>query len=401
MRPAHPIYSWLALALMLSLSACQKDSHKHARKEIIRRISLWRKDNIPYGTKVAFDELSQIFPRSVIETNRDKPFAASTTEAKKAYIIIGMDMSPSPKDLNAMMNFVEEGNHVFISARFFNDTLLHTLGLGMGEGRWISENMDSMALSILDPEEDLYRHYSYPGDKFDTWFSKVDSQYAQVVGKDDSGRANMIRITYKSGGSICVQCAPLAFSNFFLLHKQNRDYYELALSYLPSSVGEVIWDDHFRYGDSDFSAFRYILGGDAKTRPLAWAFGLLCLLFLLLYSFNAKRRQRMIPRIEPLRNTSVDFVRTIGRLYFQRRDNQNLAMKMTAHFLDHVRTRWRMPTTELNASFAESLAYRSGYPREKLNDLLDRIYHLPLMTGMSDEELMDFHYQLEAFYKQA
>ncbi|WP_431215597.1 hypothetical protein ACQ86N_13470 [Puia sp. P3] len=150
-----------------------------------------------------------------------------------------------------------------------------------------------------------------------------------MMGKDGRGRPDFVKFTYKGGGSLYLQLAPLAFSNFFLLHKDNRIYYEKAISNLPSKASEVLWDDYYRYShNEDFSAFQYIL----SNKSLRWAFWLTLVLFALIYLFDSKRRQRMIPLISPLRNTSVDFVRTIGRLYFQRRDNHNLAMKMVAHF---------------------------------------------------------------------
>ncbi len=101
---------------------------------------------------------------------------------------------------------------------------------------------------------------------------------------------------------------------------------------MPNTVKEIIWDEYYRYSHNNrnFSAFSYILGNDS----LRLAFWLLLLLFLLIYLFESKRRQRQVPVITPLRNTSLDFVRTIGRLYYQRRDNHNLATKMVVHFQD-------------------------------------------------------------------
>jgi hypothetical protein len=95
----------------------------------------------------------------------------------------------------------------------------------------------------------------------------------------------------------------------------------------------------------------------------------------------------------------VDFVRTIGRLYFQRRDNHNLAIKMAAHFLDQVRTRYHMASTTMDDDFIDRLSYRTGYAKEPLTQLVEYMQRLPDKAYVSDEELLDFHRQLEAFYK--
>ena len=128
---------------------------------------------------------------------------------------------------------------------------------------------------------------------------------------------------------------------------------------------------------------------------------MLLVLLLLIYLIESKRRQRPIPVIQPLQNTSLDFVRTIGRLYFQRRDNHNLAGKMVNHFQDQVRTRYNLPAAALDEGLATRLAHRTGYPQEELSRLIGYMRVLPSKAYVPDEELIDFHRQLEAFYKKA
>ncbi|HEY6899410.1 MAG TPA: hypothetical protein VI233_02160, partial [Puia sp.] len=319
----------------------------------------------------------------------------SSESDHKAFISINSSISPRPMELNSLMNFVREGNYVFLSAHRYGDTLLHFLGLQQGWGHEQMEEPDSLSVQLYNPDSSFMESYAYPGDSYDNWFSSLDSQHTTVLGRDSRDRPNFIKLSYKNGGSIFLHFAPLAFSNFFMLHKQNRAYYERSLSYIPSSVGEVIWDDSFRYSGGDFSAFQYILGNEA----LRWAFWLLLGLFALIYIFDSKRLQRLIPVIAPLRNTSLDFVQTIGRLYFQRRDNHNLAVKMVNHFLDQVRTRYHMSISALDEDFIDRLSYRTGYPREALSKLIGYMQALQGAAYLSDEDLMDFHQQLEVFYK--
>ncbi|HTI94194.1 MAG TPA: DUF4350 domain-containing protein [Puia sp.] len=402
-RPAPSTFLYFRrhMLLLLLLSVCFSSCTVKQSKELNRRITLWRKDKIPYGTELAYDGLPYLFPNAAISVNKSSPTTFRTGEGKKAYIIIVSSMDPKPSEVTALLNFVGEGNHVFISAHHVADTLLHTLGLKAGRGLDQGFEPDSLRLNLLEPEKSGYQSFAYPGDAYDNWVTSLDSQYAVVMGRDSRDRPDFIKLTYKSGGTIYLQLAPLAFSNFFLLYKNNRAYYEHALSNLPGTVGEVMWDDYFRYGDRDFSSLQYILGYKDKNgnQPLAWAFWLLLALLAFIYLFDSKRRQRMVPLISPLRNTSVDFVRTIGRLYFQRRDNHNLATKMTAHFLDQVRTRYHMASTNMDDDFIDRLSYRTGYPKEPLTQLVEYMQRLPDKAYVPDEELLDFHRQLEAFYK--
>jgi hypothetical protein len=379
------------LLLLVSLASCQL----HRIKQIDRRITLKRRDQLPYGTKVAFDGLSYLFPNSTISTNNKPLSGLPSSEGKKAYLIIVGAMDPSPADINSLLDFVGEGNHVFVSARRYGDSLLHTLGVKASYGYLSGGPMDSLRLSIVQPVTGDSLNFAYPGDSFDGWVDDFDPQYTTVLGRDHLGRPNFIRFSYKGGGSLYLHFAPLAFSNFFLLHKQNIAYYQDALSYLPATVEDVVWDDYFTIPHRNWSALDYILGNGS----LASAFWLLLLLFLLIYLFESKRRQRPIPVIPPLQNTSLDFVRTIGRLYFQRRDNHNLAGKMVMHFQDLVRTRYNVTASGLDEELVSRLAHRTGYEREALSRLIGYMRALPSKAYVPDEELMDFHRQLEAFYK--
>src|SRR5260221_11608 len=219
-------YSLLVLLLLGSFSSCTRKKSK----DLNRRITLWRKDDIPYGTQLAYDGLPYLFPNATISVNKNSPTTFRTGEGKKAYIIIVSSMDPKPSEVTALLNFVGEGNHVFISAHHVGDTLLHILGLKASWGLDQGFEPDGLRLKLLDPQKADYQSFAYPGDAYDNWVTSLDSQYAVVMGRDHRDRPDFIKLTYKSGGAGFLQLAPLAFSNLFLLYKNNRAYYEQALS---------------------------------------------------------------------------------------------------------------------------------------------------------------------------
>jgi hypothetical protein len=350
---------WWLPVLLLGLSACNFGNSK----KLNRRITLWRQDKIPYGCYFAYENLHTIFPNAEISINRRSPAAFEQGEGKKAYIIIASRMVPDESEMNGIMNFVGQGNIVFISSMAFGDSLLHSLNTLAAKNQGFDEERDSLRLSVYNPVTYDSLSFAYPGASLDNYAVSLDSQYATILGRDEKGRPDFLRFNYKGGGAIYLHFAPMAFTNFFLLHKGNKAYYENVLSYLPASVNEVKWDEYFRYDRKNgYSAFHYILG----IPSLKWAFWLTILLFLMVFLFESKRRQRLIPVFGALRNTSLDFVRTIGRLYYQRRDNHNLALKMAAHFQDHVRTRYNLAQAE-----------------------------------WSDSALLSFEWKMKEFYKQA
>ncbi len=274
--------------------------------------------------------------------------------------------------------------------------MLSSLKITLSKDDAAFNTRDSLQVSVKNPVTSDSLFFQYPGIGMGSYAVTMDSQYTTILGRDGKGRANFVRFTYKGGGSLCLHFAPMALSNFFLLYKDNHIYYENVLSYLPSSVKEVKWDEYFRYHKrKDFSTLRYILG----IRSLRWALLLVLLLFLLIYLFESKRRQRLIPVIAPLRNSSLDFVKTIGRLYYQRRDNQNLALKMAVHFLDHVRVRYHLQTSLLDDEFVDRLSYKSGVAKRQLEDIVTSIKNIQEGGMVSDEYLLTFNRKMEEFYK--
>jgi hypothetical protein len=250
-------------------------------------------------------------------------------------------------------------------------------------------------VSIQHPVTFDSSEFSYPGKTDDTYFNAYDSNYSRVIGKDWGKHPNLIRQTYQQGGSITIQSDPLALSNFFLLHKKNMGYYDETFSYFPQHIGTVIWDQYFRYrknGDS-FNPLQVVM----NNKSLRAAFWLVLLLFLLIYLIESKRRQRIIPVVKPLRNTSLDFVKTVGRLYHQYHDNKNLGTKMTTHLMDYIRHKYNLSTTSLDEQFISKLAFKSGYATDKLHEMIYKARMINDFSSVSDEELMEFHRQTEAF----
>jgi hypothetical protein len=377
--------------IMMVLVSCRSDTPS-------KRVTIWHQSKAPYGTYVAYYGLHDLFPNADLTINHESPARLLMGEEKKAYIIITPQMDPEGSEVNAILNFVGSGNYVFISSFYFSDSLLHALNITPAYSHIYSNPGDSLRLSVYNPVDFDSLSFAYPGYAMDDWARKIDSQYTSILGRDARGRPDFVRFNYKGGGSLYLHFAPLAFSNFFLLHKNNKAYYDNVFSYIPSTVKEVIWDDYFRYDRSKsghFSAFQYIF----TSAALRWAFGLLLLLFGLFYIFESKRKQRMVPVLAGLRNNSLDFVRTIGRLYYQRRDNHDLAVKMVSHFQDHIRTRYNLHVSTADPAFVDRLSFRTGVPGAMLQELVDNIKVLQERSDLTDEELMEFHHQLEAFYR--
>src|SRR4029077_15794428 len=96
------------------------------RKRLDTRVSLWRLDKIPYGTRYAFENLSSVFPKADIRTGNQFPIlfqSDATEDTARALIIVSPQFAPEPDEMRSIIRFAASGNHVFISAFDIEDTV--------------------------------------------------------------------------------------------------------------------------------------------------------------------------------------------------------------------------------------------------------------------------------------
>lgn len=395
--------------LLLTMAGC-------AGKRINDRITFWRGDKLPYGAWYAYNQLNHLFPEADIVINKSSPgektvtylprdeygFVYDPLDRKMLYLVLTDYVDPDRDEINALLEMVQRGHHVFISSVQIGNALLDTLHLATGFK--LSFLDDSLTVKVFHPLSYNQESYTYPGRAYDNHFVQIDSSITTVLGTDELGQPNYVKLQYEGGGAIYLHLAPIAFTNFFLLHKGNKGYYDNVLSYVPQDIGLVKWDDYFRYyakgdsGDGSGKGFN-ALGWIAGQPGLGMALFLLIVLLLLIYLFESKRKQRIIPVKAPLKNASLDFVKTIGRLYYQRRDNKNLSQKMIAHFMDHVRSKYNIRVSQLDEDFEKRLAWKTGYDPAAIKALLRYMQYVQDQPKLSDEGLLELNSRLEKFYE--
>jgi hypothetical protein len=136
-----------------------------------------------------------------------------------------------------------------------------------------------------------------------------------------------------------------------------------------------------------------------KYENFRWAFWLALGLLFAYVLTEVKRRQRIIPPYQKPVNDSLEFVTTIGKLYYEKGDHKNLAEKLTQYFLDYVRNRFKIATAEINSSFVQQLSAKSNKDLAEINTITDAIQTIHLSHTITQKQLMDYYELLENFYK--
>jgi hypothetical protein len=381
-------------------------------KKFDERVTLRKQDKIPYGSYVAYEGLKTMFPDAAVTNSKQEPGfwdSLSIYDKDQALLIIAPYFNADEYEMKKLVSFAENGNDVFIS----------TMNISNEAGRMMKVQTNSMAgmlsyfeestgadrigLQLASPPFGSSVSYSYPGKRYDFFLYGLDTTISTILGYDKEGKANFIQL--KAGkGNVYLHLAPLAFSNYFLLYKNNISYLENVWSVISSDTKKIVWDEYFlskkrnREEDNKNSNWLSVF---MRYPGLKWGL-LTALLTLLLYVLlEMRRKQRYIPAHKKPKNDSLDFVKTIGRLYHDKADHRNLCRKMAAYFLEHVRSRYKLPTTELNEEFIKSLQYKTGVDETEIRYIISFIKELEVAPTISDKQLAQFHQQLETFYKKA
>ena len=382
-------------------------SENKANRQFDGRMTFRAKDKIPYGTYVAFENLDELFPGATIVSSKQEPGywdSISNYDAGQALIIISPLFNPDEYELKKLLHFMEEGNDVFVSAMniSYEVTQMMKCDINAAEGLMYyfeqSEGSDLLSVSLARPPFGKKTSYTYPGKRYDFYFYKLDTATTTVLGYDKSNNPNFVHL--KAGkGNLYVHLAPTTFCNYFLLHGNNISYYENVLSVISPATTKVVWDEYFISKKQKQAKQTNWLAAFFKHKELRWAL-LIALLTLLLYVLSEMRRkQRIIPLIVKPKNDSLEFVKTIGRLYHDKGDHKNLCRKMSAYFLEHVRSRYKLPTSELNGEFIKNLHGKTGVGEDEIKEIVSFIRHLDTIDAVNEKQLASFHKQLESFYK--
>lgn len=383
------------------------------------RITLRKSDKIPYGSYVAYQNLKSIFPGATIYTDRHEPGywdSLSNYEKKQAVIILAGRFAADEFEMKQLIKFAEKGNDVFVIAMEISATAERMLGCDARNYYLASffesgENpgKDTLTLQLKDVDNQRITQYRYPGRSFNGYFNEVDTVTTHVLGTDAVGRANFIHLQ-AGDGNFYINMAPVAFSNYFLLHGQNIGYYEKALSYIRPDVQKIVWDEYYlnkKSGGQDnekkkgwFTVLMNLKNEEGK-KPFRAAFWLAILLLLLYVLMEMRRKQRYIPVVAKPRNDSMDFVKTIGRLYYDKGDHRNLCLKMSSYFLEYVRNKYKLPTSKLDEEFIMNLRHKSGVEEPVVRSIISFIKYAEDTPAISQPEVNEFHELLEIFYKTA
>jgi hypothetical protein len=358
----------------------------------------------PYDLYVFNAEIENLVRCRKIEREWLSPYEHLGKEGRKCnYLIINKNMHGLTDTL--LLAEVARGSSLFVSSENIFADFVDILGVKYA-------NIDPDML--LDEERTNYLELSMTNQ---TWgqkkyklkpvnnsfsFVQMDRATTTILGTqtkpDGEVSPNFVRVKYGKG-YVFLHNQPQVFTNMELLKPDGSDEYVThLLSYLPKDF-PVVWfvnGQTTRYGAPDRKTPLSVVFQYPALR-IAWL--ILIYGLLLFVIFHIKRRQRVIPVVQPLRNTTVEFVQTIGNLYFQEESATEIVDKKISFFLDKIRTRYYLDTSKLDESFARKLQLKSGKDPLLIEKIMKQILQFKRLKSAVTDDLVKLNDLIEEFWK--
>lgn len=352
-------------------------------------------DKNPYGAYALYELMPSIFEEGKIDHHFKTVYEIkeSLKEGQNIFILTS-DFEGDKPDTEFLLKHVENGGNVLISAMSFGGVFRDTLGLRLRDvvlDEIAEAGNDSLALHLSNVSVDTAKGYYFARGNVSSYFNQFDTLATTVLARNSYGYPVTIRVK-RGRGSFILNSTPLVFTNIYILANDNQEFIASTLSTLPDR--DVSWTEFYHLGRMESgSPLRFVL----TTEPLAWAYYLTISAILIFMLFESKRKQRIIPVLKPLRNTSLEFVSTIGNLYFQHGDHKNIAEKKIAFLLDYIRANYLVRTTHFDEEFYENLSKKSGHAREEVQSLFTMIVYVNSLKSITAEQLVSLNKKIERF----
>lgn len=326
----------------------------------------WRKNfdidkKSPFGLFVFSEEASKIF-NNQLEKTFVSPYKYYTDHpTQDHHNIIIIEKNWDSQSWTKILDQIKNGSNALVFSTNLPNTTQDSLKFRLDT----SFSSDTYYLQLTDVkfQKDKILINRLPDHTFFNHIGKDHTILGYFKTKPtEKPKANFIKINYGKG-HLYLHTEPLLTTNYYLLRGSNISYIEDVLSYLPDQ--KTMW---FIEKEQKVSAspMRFIL----DNPPLKYAWYLLLSGLLIFVIFNVKRKQRIVPVIEPLKNMSLDFVKSIGNLYLQEGDFHDMMAKKAQYFLNKVRMDLLIDTTTLDEDFIHKLQYKTGKNTDLIHEAI-------------------------------
>jgi hypothetical protein len=417
----------------------------------------------PYGTYIVEKLVKQSDQFSSYTFLKDSTYkeVQPDNSAYDNYVFIGGTYFAKSRDIDTLISYLQRGNNVFISAEEFDKDLTEALVENAAydefyeepyeelndenevawdeysdyedteqvEEDYYYENLPNVSIeyttkvkvNTTNPSLSTELNYIYEFDTLPYGWAYFNQDFInqfigrkfEIIGELESlqnlgnKQPNLIKIQIGKG-AVYLHSTPMLFTNLHQLKNENQEMAARLLGQLGG--GKTYWADFNRkphyddlnneYNDPskpDESALEFIL----SEPSLRWAYYLALLGLLLYLILGAKRKQRAIPVLPSMENTSIEYAEVVSQLFFKQQNHLKLIDLKMDLFKQYIRERYRIKTPSTKDEFEPffvRLSTISGIPVDDIKWIFNK--HITVQKELTADAItmVTFHKKLEEFY---
>lgn len=349
-----------------------------------------RFDKNPYGSYALHELIGSLFPGSAVSGSNQTIYEITSQLDSGANVLVIADRFwPDDESLKSMLRGVSDGAHYMISAKDVSADLLDTLEVEMGYEQLAVaqyfESKDSIFISVEGAGT-----YHYNPIEFSEYFEEYP-EGTELLGTNENQHAVAISIPF-GRGRVTLCTTPIVFTNFFMLYEQNHEAASTLLRALP--MDDLYWTEYYQVGKLNSSSpLRAVLRYPALKLALYMTLGLIVIYLL----FGSKRKQRIIPIIRRLPNQTVQFVKTVGMLYFHSGDHKAMMMNRVHYLKEYLVNRLNIKWNDDDQT-VHRLAAKTNLEIDRIRTLFDYVKRIESAHDLTVDEMLRYNKALDYFY---
>lgn len=348
----------------------------------------------PYGLYVFNQELPHLLKDQKLEKTSLTPYEyflnnTQASESKTTYLFVENTSSLNDVSVQQILKKVSDGADLVIATENFyygNSYILDTLkiqshNIKTNNLHFVNKGSSTDTLNIKDEYNNIFT-------------VKNPDNYTTIAKLNN----NISFISTKFGkGNVYISSTPILLTNFYVLNNEAKSsiFTEEFTSFIKKE--NVVWfDENYNIGEhqNSNSMLKVILGN--KSSRFGWYTLIIGLLLYVI--FYGKRKQRIVPIIEPVKNTTVEYIETVGNLYYQENNHTQLLDKQIKFALYFIRTEWKIISQDLNQDFKTKLQQKSLANTADIDQFINFITSFNTDRKYSQTDLIQFNQLLEKLH---
>lgn len=360
-------------------------------------------DRIPFGCYAIFNLLENTYAEN-IRTNSQGIYNLneSSQSGGQTLLIVDDRLEFTKLEIQSLFAFLEKGNTVLLCANTFGEELCDTFRLDVQWNiHFRALSLDSLLkkpafeISYIQPKNNVQKSYVYPKAATESYFSRLDTVQFRISAVNKAHMPVLLEAGFGKG-KLVLSTLPDVFGNLFIVDHPNRSYVYTLLSKLKNQT--IIWDEYYKAsGHQKESLFAFIFSSDA----LYMAYGITMLALLIFMIFEIRRKQRSIPVIVPLKNTTLEFVDVVSHVYFNSKNHKHIALETIKYFYFDIFRKFNLSVVNQDEAFYKALHNLSGVDLEKIRTLFRYCENLKHAPGLTEDDLLELNDRITKFKQQS